>query len=155
MADRTKSRVSVQEGRYGVLKCALKDLGAMSKPVIRVLEAEAANNFRSLLARVRAGAEVVIERDTEAVAVIRPVASTIRLLSESVRLACAARSGSCAPRQPRTRARPRRVSLRTERLEIADVSQSFANHLLLQLADEVRHLAHHGAAASRRAETTW
>ena len=46
----------------------------MSKPAIRVSEAEAANDFPSLLARVRAGAEVVIERDAEAVAVIRPAA---------------------------------------------------------------------------------
>ncbi len=37
----------------------------MSKPAIRVSEAEAANDFRSLLARVRAGAEVLVERDTE------------------------------------------------------------------------------------------
>jgi antitoxin (DNA-binding transcriptional repressor) of toxin-antitoxin stability system len=59
----------------------------MSKPAIRVSEAEAANDFPSLLARVRAGAEVVIERDAEAVAVIRPPAPRVRLLSESLRLA--------------------------------------------------------------------
>ena len=59
----------------------------MSKPTIRVSEAEAANDFPSLLARVRAGGEVVIERDAEAVAVIRPAAPDLRLLSESLRLA--------------------------------------------------------------------
>ena len=59
----------------------------MSKPAIRVSEAEAASDFGSLLARVRAGAEVVIERDAEAVAVIRPAAPHVRLLSESLRLA--------------------------------------------------------------------
>ena len=59
----------------------------MSKPPIRVSEAEAANDFLSLLARVRAGAEVVIERDAEAVAVIRPATPDLRLLSESLRLA--------------------------------------------------------------------
>jgi antitoxin (DNA-binding transcriptional repressor) of toxin-antitoxin stability system len=59
----------------------------MSKPAIHVSEAEAANDFPSLLARVRAGAEVVIERDAEAVAVIRPAAPGVRLLSESLRLA--------------------------------------------------------------------
>jgi antitoxin (DNA-binding transcriptional repressor) of toxin-antitoxin stability system len=59
----------------------------MSKPAIRVSEAEAAKDFPSLLARVRAGAEVVIERDAEAVAVIRPAAPHVRLLSESLRLA--------------------------------------------------------------------
>lgn len=55
--------------------------------MIRVSETEAANDFASLLARVRAGAEVVIERDAEAVAVILPAAPNVRLLSESLRLA--------------------------------------------------------------------
>lgn len=58
-----------------------------SKPAIRVSEAEAANDFPSLLARLRAGAEVVIERDAEVVAVIRPAAPHVRLLSASLRLA--------------------------------------------------------------------
>jgi antitoxin (DNA-binding transcriptional repressor) of toxin-antitoxin stability system len=62
-------------------------LKLMSKPTIRVSEAEAASDLRSLLARVRAGAEVVIERNAEAVAVLRPAAPNIRLLSESLRLA--------------------------------------------------------------------
>lgn len=59
----------------------------MDKSAIRVSEAEAASDFSSLLARVRAGAEVVIERNGEAVAVIRPAAPRVRLLSESLRLA--------------------------------------------------------------------
>ena len=59
----------------------------MSKPAIRVSEAEAASDFPSLLARVRAGAEVVIERDAKAVAVIRSAAPHVCLLSESLRLA--------------------------------------------------------------------
>jgi antitoxin (DNA-binding transcriptional repressor) of toxin-antitoxin stability system len=59
----------------------------MKKPAIRVSETEAAKDFPSLLALVRAGAEVVIERDAEAVAVIRPAAPDLRLLSESLRLA--------------------------------------------------------------------
>jgi len=62
-------------------------LKLMSKPAIRVSEAEAANDFPSLLARVRAGAEVVIERNAQAVAVLRLVAPNVRLLSESLRLA--------------------------------------------------------------------
>jgi antitoxin (DNA-binding transcriptional repressor) of toxin-antitoxin stability system len=62
-------------------------LKPMIKPAIRVSEAEAANDFPSLLARVRAGAEVVIERNAEAVAVLRPVVPNVRLLSESLRLA--------------------------------------------------------------------
>jgi antitoxin (DNA-binding transcriptional repressor) of toxin-antitoxin stability system len=59
----------------------------MSKHAIRISETEAANDFASLMARVRAGVEVVIERDAEAVAVLRPAAPNVRLLSESVRLA--------------------------------------------------------------------
>lgn len=59
----------------------------MSKFAIHVSEAQAASDFPSLLARVRAGVEVVIERDAEAIAVIHPVAPKVRLLSESLRLA--------------------------------------------------------------------
>ena len=59
----------------------------MSKTAIHVSEAEAASDFLSLLARVRAGAEVVIEQDAEVIAVIRPAAPKVRLLSESLRLA--------------------------------------------------------------------
>ncbi len=59
----------------------------MSKPAIRVSEAEAANDFPSLLARVRAGAEVVIERNAEAVAVLCQAPPHVRFLSESLRLA--------------------------------------------------------------------
>jgi antitoxin (DNA-binding transcriptional repressor) of toxin-antitoxin stability system len=59
----------------------------MSKHAIHVSEAEAANDLPSLLARVRAGLEVVIERNAEAVAVLRPAAPNVRLLSDSLRLA--------------------------------------------------------------------
>ena len=55
--------------------------------MIHISEAEAASDFPSLLARVRAGTEIVIERDAEAVAVIRPAEPYVRLLSESLRLA--------------------------------------------------------------------
>jgi antitoxin (DNA-binding transcriptional repressor) of toxin-antitoxin stability system len=59
----------------------------MSQRAVHVSEAEAADDFRSLLARVRAGAEIVIECNSEPVAVIRPAAPPLRMLSESVRLA--------------------------------------------------------------------
>jgi len=59
----------------------------MAKDVIHISEAEAANDFLSLLARVREGAEVVIERDARPVAVVRPAEHYVRLLSESLRLA--------------------------------------------------------------------
>ena len=59
----------------------------MRRRAIHLSEAEAAKDFHSLLSRVRAGAEIVIERDAEAVAVIRPPEPHVRLLSESLRLA--------------------------------------------------------------------
>jgi len=55
--------------------------------VIHISEAEAARDFAALLAQVRAGAEVVIESDSRAVAVVRPAAMLRgpgRLLSESI-----------------------------------------------------------------------
>ena len=53
--------------------------------IIHISEAEAARDFAGVLARVRAGAEVVIESDARAVAVVRPAAMQPgRLLSESI-----------------------------------------------------------------------
>jgi len=59
----------------------------MAKHVIHVSEAEAASDFAQLLARVRTGAEVVIESGKLPVAVVRPAEPHLRLLSESLRLA--------------------------------------------------------------------
>jgi antitoxin (DNA-binding transcriptional repressor) of toxin-antitoxin stability system len=59
----------------------------MADHVIHISEAEAASDFAGLLARVRAGAEVVIESDKLPVAVVRPAEPHVRLLSESLRLA--------------------------------------------------------------------
>jgi prevent-host-death family protein len=60
----------------------------MVKDVIHISDAEAANDFASLLDRVSAGAEVIIERDSRPVAVMRPAEATRgRLLSESIALA--------------------------------------------------------------------
>ena len=59
----------------------------MAKEVIDISEAAATRDFASLLARVRAGAEVVIKNGTRAVAVLRPAEPPVRLLSESLRLA--------------------------------------------------------------------
>lgn len=58
-------------------------------PVIHISEAEAANDFASVLARVRAGAEVIIESEGGKLPgiVLRPAAPRVRLLSESLRLA--------------------------------------------------------------------
>jgi len=55
--------------------------------VIHISESEAARDFASLLAQVRAGAEVVIESGHHAVAVVRPAdpgRGPGRLLSESI-----------------------------------------------------------------------
>jgi len=59
----------------------------MPKHVIHISEAEAASDFASLLDRVRAGAEIVIEHDARPVAVVCPAEPHVRLLSESLRLA--------------------------------------------------------------------
>jgi prevent-host-death family protein len=59
----------------------------MAKDVIRISEAEAASDFAALMARVRAGAEVIIENGERPVAVLRPAEPSVRLLSESLRLA--------------------------------------------------------------------
>ena len=61
----------------------------MADRVIHISEAEAARDFAGVMARVRAGAEVVIESDARAVAVMRPAGDEFRprLLSESIALA--------------------------------------------------------------------
>lgn len=55
--------------------------------VIHVSEAEAEGNFGSLLDQVRAGAEVVIERDDRPVAVVRAAEPPRRTISECIALA--------------------------------------------------------------------
>jgi hypothetical protein len=93
----------------------------MSKRAIRLSEAEAANNFRSPLARVRAGVDVVIERDAEGLVVVSPGApQSVCCLSRF------AREGTRLERDARRRLRrnleavvdslrePRIPSLRTE-----------------------------------------
>ncbi|HLX85410.1 MAG TPA: hypothetical protein VKR59_16025 [Terriglobales bacterium] len=58
----------------------------MSDRVIRISEAEAASNFAGVLARVREGAEVVIESGKLAVAVIHAPAPPRRTISECIAL---------------------------------------------------------------------
>jgi len=58
----------------------------MNKNVIHMTEAEAATDFASVMSKVRAGAEVVIEKDALPVAVVKPPEPVLRLLSESLRL---------------------------------------------------------------------
>jgi len=59
----------------------------MAKLVIDISEAEATRDFGSLLARVRAGAEIVIKDGSQPIAVVRPAEPLIRRLSESLGLA--------------------------------------------------------------------
>lgn len=63
---------------------------------IHITEAEAARDFAGLMAHVRLGAEVIIESDAHAVAVVRPAvpAGPGRLLSEVI--AAAEARGSSA-----------------------------------------------------------
>ena len=60
----------------------------MSRPVIHISETEAANDFAGVLARVRAGTEVIIEHDTHPVAVVSPAEPLRgRPISECIALA--------------------------------------------------------------------
>lgn len=58
----------------------------MADHVIRISEAEASRNFADVLARVRAGAEVVIESGKLPVAVIRAPVPARRTISECIAL---------------------------------------------------------------------
>ena len=59
----------------------------MSMAVIHISEADAARDFAGLLARVRAGAEIVIESNNYPAAVIRAAEPPRRSISESIALA--------------------------------------------------------------------
>jgi antitoxin (DNA-binding transcriptional repressor) of toxin-antitoxin stability system len=59
----------------------------MADRVIHVSEAEAVSDFADLLARVRAGAEVIVESGKLPVAVIHAPATPRRTLSECIALA--------------------------------------------------------------------
>ncbi len=58
----------------------------MSMATIHISEAEAARDFVGLLARVRAGVEIVIESDTHPVAIIRTPAPLRRSIEECIAL---------------------------------------------------------------------
>jgi len=61
--------------------------GFMSKHVIRISEAEAAaTSVATLLARVRAGAEIVIENDARPVAILHATEPVRRTISECIAL---------------------------------------------------------------------
>jgi antitoxin (DNA-binding transcriptional repressor) of toxin-antitoxin stability system len=54
---------------------------------IRISEAEASRDFAGLIARVRAGAEIVIESGSAPVVLVRSAAPPRRSISESIALA--------------------------------------------------------------------
>lgn len=58
----------------------------MAQSAIHISEEEAAKDFATLLARVRAGAEVVIEHDSQPVAVVHPAPPARRTISECIAL---------------------------------------------------------------------
>ena len=65
----------------------------MSMATIHISEADAAGDFAGLMARVRAGMEVVIESGTHPVAVLRAAAPPRRSISECIALAEARSKG--------------------------------------------------------------
>lgn len=58
----------------------------MKKRIIRVSEAEARREFSTLLRRVSAGAEIIIEKSEHPIAVIRAVAAERRTISQCIEL---------------------------------------------------------------------
>jgi antitoxin (DNA-binding transcriptional repressor) of toxin-antitoxin stability system len=59
----------------------------MAKDVIRISEAEAASDFAALMARGRAGAEVIIESGKRPVAVLHAAEPVCRSISQCIALA--------------------------------------------------------------------
>lgn len=59
----------------------------MAKDVIHISEAEAASDFAALMARVRAGAKVIIENGARPVAVLHAAEPVRRGISECIALA--------------------------------------------------------------------
>jgi antitoxin (DNA-binding transcriptional repressor) of toxin-antitoxin stability system len=58
----------------------------MAKRVIHISEAEASSDFARLLARVRAGEEIIIENGDRPVAVLHPADPVHRTISECIAL---------------------------------------------------------------------
>jgi len=69
----------------------------MAKDVIHISEAEAASDFAALMARVRAGAKVVIENGARPVAVLHAAEPERRSISECIAIAKAHEETGKAP----------------------------------------------------------
>src|SRR5262245_38605701 len=62
-------------------------IAIMEPRVVRISEADAVRDLATILQRVQAGVEVIIERDAQPLAVIRAAASVRRTISECIALA--------------------------------------------------------------------
>lgn len=62
-------------------------IGGMEHDVVHVSSAEAIRDIAAILGRVEKGAEVIVEKDQRAVALIQPAPRPGRLLSECIALA--------------------------------------------------------------------
>lgn len=62
-------------------------IGSMEHDVVHVSSAEAIRDIAAILERVEMGAEVIVEKDQRAVALIQPAPRPGRLLSECIALA--------------------------------------------------------------------
>ncbi len=61
-------------------------IGGMEPQVLHITEADLVRDFRAILQRVETGAEIIIERDTQPIAVLRSAAPPRRKLSECIAL---------------------------------------------------------------------
>jgi len=86
----------ISSRHFAHCECLIRQLGqagkdvyntGMGNRVIRVSDTEAVGDFKSLLNEVRLGAEVAIEHDERAVAVLRAVEPTRRTIAECIALA--------------------------------------------------------------------
>lgn len=69
----------------------------MESPVLHITEADLVRDVRTILQRVEAGAEIVIERDARPVAVLRSVVPPRRKISECIALAKAHEADAGTP----------------------------------------------------------
>lgn len=61
-------------------------IGGMEPQVLHITEADLVRDVRAILQRVETGAEIIIERDTQPVAVLRSAVPPRRKLSECIAL---------------------------------------------------------------------
>jgi antitoxin (DNA-binding transcriptional repressor) of toxin-antitoxin stability system len=59
----------------------------MELPVVHISEADLARDVRAILQRVQTGAEIIIERDAQPIAVLRAAAPARRTVSQCIALA--------------------------------------------------------------------